>query len=167
MAIVKNGSGRLIGLLADRHFALLHRLQQRGLRLRRRAVDFVGQQDVREHRPFDEAEIPLAVLVFFEHVRARDVRRHQVGRELNAFEIDVQNSAPSVLTIKVFAKPGTPTKQAMPAREDGGEDLLDDLVLADDHLLQFFLHQLPMLAELLQHIAQAARFYCGHAKVPF
>ena len=28
--------------------------------------------------------------------------------------------------------------------------------LADDDLLQFFLHQLPMLAELLQDVAQAA-----------
>ena len=49
--------GQVVGRLADRHFALLHRLQQRGLRLRRRAVDFVGQQDVGEDRPLDEAEI--------------------------------------------------------------------------------------------------------------
>ena len=49
--------GQRIGRLADRHFALLHRLQQRGLGLGRRAVDFVGQQDVGEDRPFDEAEI--------------------------------------------------------------------------------------------------------------
>jgi hypothetical protein len=55
----------------------------------------------------------------------------------------------------------------MSSRKDGGEDLLDDFVLADDDLLQFFLHQFPMLAELLQHIAQAARFSCGHANVPF
>ena len=49
--------GQRIGRLADRHFALLHGLQQRGLGLGRRAVDFVGQQDVGEDRPFDEAEI--------------------------------------------------------------------------------------------------------------
>jgi hypothetical protein len=30
---------------------LLHRLQQRRLRLRRGAVDLVGEQEVREHRP--------------------------------------------------------------------------------------------------------------------
>ncbi len=45
----------------------------------------------------------------------------------------------------------------MPAGEDGGEDLLDDLVLADDDLLQFLLHQLPMLAELLQDVAKISR----------
>ena len=52
--------GQLIGRLPDRHFPLLHRLQQRRLRLRGRAVDLVGQQDVGEDRPFHEAEIPPA-----------------------------------------------------------------------------------------------------------
>ena len=52
--------GQRIGLLADGHFALLHGLQQRGLGLGRRAVDFVGQQDVGEDRPLDEAEVPPA-----------------------------------------------------------------------------------------------------------
>ena len=32
--------------------ALLHRLEQRGLRLRRRAVDLVGEQQLGEDRPF-------------------------------------------------------------------------------------------------------------------
>ena len=42
----------------------------------------------------------------------------------------------------------------MATREDGSKELLDDLVLADDHLLQFLLHQLPMLAELQQNIVE-------------
>ena len=54
--------GQGVGRLPDRHFALLHRLQQGRLRLGRRAVDFVGQQDVGEDRPFDEAEIAPPVL---------------------------------------------------------------------------------------------------------
>ena len=49
----------------------------------------------------------------------------------------------------------------MPAREDGGEDLLDDFVLADDDLLQFLLHHAAVLAELLQNIAQAPLFDGG------
>jgi K(+)-stimulated pyrophosphate-energized sodium pump len=55
--MTKNGSGSLYVVLADGHLALLHRLQQRGLGLGRRAVDFVGQQDVGEDRPLDEAEL--------------------------------------------------------------------------------------------------------------
>jgi hypothetical protein len=38
------------GLLADRHLALLHHLQQRGLNLRRRPVDLVGEEEVAENR---------------------------------------------------------------------------------------------------------------------
>jgi hypothetical protein len=45
----------------------------------------------------------------------------------------------------------------MPTGKDGREDLLDDVVLADDDLLQFFLHELPVLAELLQDVSQATR----------
>ena len=38
---------------AHRDLTLLHRLQQRGLRLGRRAIDFVGQNDVGE-----QADLP-------------------------------------------------------------------------------------------------------------
>ena len=41
----------------DRHPPLLHRLQQRGLRFRRRAIDFIGEQKGRENRPFHEREL--------------------------------------------------------------------------------------------------------------
>ena len=78
--------GQVVRLLAGGDLAFLHRLQQGRLRLRRRAVDFVGEQDVREDRPFDEAELASALVVFVEHRGAGDVGRHQVGRELNAFE---------------------------------------------------------------------------------
>ena len=47
--------GQLTACAADGHLFFLHRLEQRGLRLGRRAVDLVGQQDVGEHRAFDEA----------------------------------------------------------------------------------------------------------------
>ena len=40
--------GELVRLALDRHLPLLHRLEQRRLRARRRAVDLVREQDVRE-----------------------------------------------------------------------------------------------------------------------
>ena len=49
-------------------------------------------------------------------------------------------------------------QQAVAAGEDGGEDLLDHLVLADDDLLQFLLHQPAVLAELLQDVAEVSGF---------
>src|SRR5262249_797475 len=50
-------------------------------------------------------------------------------------------------------------EQAMPAREDGREKLLDDLVLADDHLVQLFGHELAAAGELLQHFAKIAALF--------
>ena len=46
-----------VGLAVDRHLPLLHRLEQRGLRLGGRAVDFIGEQERREDRPLDEREL--------------------------------------------------------------------------------------------------------------
>ena len=46
-----------VGDAVDRHLALLHRLEQRGLGLRRRAVDLVGEDDVGEHAAGPELEL--------------------------------------------------------------------------------------------------------------
>jgi hypothetical protein len=62
VASTKNGSAA-VGRPADRHLPLLHRLQQRRLRLGRRAVDLVGQQHVGEDRPLHEAELARPVSV--------------------------------------------------------------------------------------------------------
>jgi hypothetical protein len=45
----------------------------------------------------------------------------------------------------------------MPARKDCREQLFDHIVLADDNLLQFLLHDLPMLGKFLQHVTKAFR----------
>ena len=76
---------------AHAHLPLLHRLEERGLRLRRRAVDLVGEDDVGEQRPLEEPQLPRARgPVLLEHVGADDVGRHQVGRELDAAEGEVE-----------------------------------------------------------------------------
>ena len=103
--------------------------------------------------PSTKRKLPLAVLVFLQHVGAGDVRGHQVGRELDAFEADVEDPGQRA-DHQRLGQAGHADQQAMAAREDGREDLLDDVVLADDDLLQFFLHELPMLAELLQDVSE-------------
>ena len=70
--------------VGERHLPLLHRLEQRALRLRRRAVDLVGEQDVREDRPLLDPERRRLGVV---DARAEDVGRQQVGRELHALEL--------------------------------------------------------------------------------
>ena len=51
---------------------------------RRRAIDFVGEQEGGEDRAWDKGEF---VFLEVEHARAGDVRGHEVGRELNAREL--------------------------------------------------------------------------------
>ena len=65
----------------DRDAALLHDLEQGGLRLRARAVDLVGEHDVREDRAGVELEHALLLVV---HADAGDVAGQQIGRELDA-----------------------------------------------------------------------------------
>ena len=85
VASTKNGGCELVPLAGDGDLLLLHRLEQRRLRLRRGAVDLVGQQQVGEDRSGLEAELALAVLLD-KDVRADDVGGHQVRRELDAVE---------------------------------------------------------------------------------
>ena len=87
------GRLELVRLPAHRHFSFLHGLQQRGLRLGRGAVDFVGQKEVGKHRTGHEFErVPAGRLVLFDHVGARNVRRHQVGSELDPTKFHVERS---------------------------------------------------------------------------
>ena len=73
--------GQRARLAVDRDLRLLHRLEQRALRLGRRAVDLVAEHDVGEDRPLAQLELARARR---QHVGARDVGRQQVGRELDA-----------------------------------------------------------------------------------
>ena len=76
---------------ADGDLALLHGFEHSGLGLGRRAVDFVGENHVRENRAFKKSE--LAVIrggVLINDFCAGDVAGHQVRGELDALEGKVQ-----------------------------------------------------------------------------
>ena len=75
--------GELVGRAVDGDLPLLHRLEERRLRLRGRAVDLIGEDDLAHHRAGSELEVvPLLV----EDRDAGDVRGQQVGGELDAAE---------------------------------------------------------------------------------
>ena len=76
----RNGLGSRRVSAVRRHLLLGHRLEQRGLGLRHRAVDLVDEHDVREDRPGLELELPDLLVVDRE---AGDVVRLQVGRALD------------------------------------------------------------------------------------
>ena len=75
---------------ANGDLVFLHRLEQRRLRPGRRAIDFVGEDDVGEDRTADESNLPLPRRhVFFDDLGAENVGRHEVGRELDAAELQI------------------------------------------------------------------------------
>ena len=68
-----------------------------------------------------------------EHVDADDVRRHQVGSELDAVELaaDGQRQGPHQERLR---RPRRPLQEHVPARQKRDHGLIQDGIQADDHL---------------------------------
>src|SRR5207245_2172773 len=115
-------------LALERDLLLLHRLEQRGLRLGGRAVHLVGEHDVREDRALLDPELAGADLV---DARADDVARHEVGRELDALERpadEVRDRARQ----QGLRGSGDALDEQMAAQRERDERETDRLVLTDD-----------------------------------
>ena len=119
------------------------------------AVDFISKQNVREDRALNESKFASAFVVFIENIGPRDVRRHQVGSELNPFERDIQDTGERA-DKKSFGQSGNTDQQTMPTGENRREQLLDHVFLSDDDFAQFLAHQCAMLAELLQELVEVS-----------
>jgi hypothetical protein len=109
--------------------SLLHRFEQRRLRLRRRAIDFIREQKLREERAAAELENVAPVRSGVHDVRAHDVRGHEVGRELDSPK-SRSSARASVLTSSVFPKTRHTFEQHVAARDNCREHALDDALLA-------------------------------------
>ena len=141
--------------------ALLHRLQHGRLRLGRGPVDLVGQADLREDRAALELEEPLALGRLHHHVGAEDVGRHQVGRELDAGEVQVQRLGQGADQERL-AQPRHAFQQAMAAGEQAGQHAVDDLVVADDHPADLFADRRVAVDELPARCSMvSAMLMCG------
>ena len=125
---------KVMRLAGGRDLMLLHRLQQRRLGLRGRAVHLVGEDDVRKHRPPHEAEAALpGGDVLFDDLRAGDVGRHQVGRELDPRELELERFGDG-LHHQRLRESGHADEQRVAARENRGEDAVQHIPLAHDAL---------------------------------
>jgi hypothetical protein len=134
-----------VGLVADRDLALLHHLEQRGLHLGRRAVDLVGEQEVREHR----AELGVEpVGVRPEHPRADEVDGHEVGRELDAVERAAEDVGDG-LDRQRLGQAGDALEQHVAAGEQRDEHALEHRLLADDDALDLEQRVLEVAADLI------------------
>ena len=111
--------------------ALGHRLQQRALRLRRGAVDLVGQQQAAEDRAGVEAELAGLALV---HADPDDVRGQQVAGELHALELQREGSRQRVRK-RGLAHAGHVLQQQMAAGDQAGKGELHLTRLAQQHAI--------------------------------
>ncbi len=124
-----------IGPPRRRDVVLLHRLEEGGLRFRRRAVDLVGEDDLGENRSLHEPQTSRALLLV-EDFGSRNVRRHQVGRELDPLVVEIEDVRER-LDQQRLREAGDAGDQTVSAGEERDEDLLDDFILPDDDLAQF------------------------------
>ncbi len=123
-------------LAAGGDLVFLHGLQQCGLGLGRRAVDFVGEDDVGEDGAADEAKLSAAGgLVFLNDLGAGDVRGHQIGGELDAVEAQAQRAGKGG-DQKRLGQARDAHQQRMTPAEKSDEQLINDGILTYDHLAQ-------------------------------
>jgi hypothetical protein len=154
----EEGFRELRRFLSDGDFLFLHGLQECGLGLWGCAVDFVGQQNIGEHRTFNKPEFSATGFVFFQYVGAGNVGWHQVWSELDAAELHVEQSGDGA-DDKCLGEPWDTDKQAVAAGEDGREDLIDHGILSDDHLVKLLFHHLVMAVEFFEEFVEVT-FFC-------
>ena len=114
----------------DGHAAFLHRFQQGRLHLGRGAVDFVGQQDVGEDRAAVHVERGRGLV---EDLRAEDVGRQEVDRELHAAELQVDGPGHGADQQRL-GQSGHALQEQVSAGEQRDQHALDHLFLTDDDL---------------------------------
>ena len=69
----------------------VHRFQQRGLRSRRRSVDFVGQHHIREYRTMPKLKITRFGIV---DAHAQDITRKKIAGELDPLKASSETTSP-------------------------------------------------------------------------
>ena len=145
--------GQRVGRLADRHLALLHRFQERALHLRGRAVDFVRQQQIREHGTLLRRELTRLGRI---DERAHHVGRQQVRGEGNTLEIHAQRLGERI-DAERLREARHAFQKNMPVRDQRQHQPVDQLLLADNHLADLFLdfrHQLALRGDAVRCICQ-------------
>ena len=127
---------QLIRASLDRDAVLLHRFEERRLGFRRRAVDLIGEHDVREDRPWRKHHLaPARRRIFLDEICSGNVRGHQVRRELNPRELQVEHARERVNEER-FGEPWHADDEAVAADEERQQHLGDDVLLPDDQLAQ-------------------------------
>jgi hypothetical protein len=117
-----------VGFPADSDLPFGHGLEQGGLYFGRRAVDFIGEDQVMEQRALLKMEAALLRTV---DLGAGEVGRKQVGRELDAVEIAFDALAEH-FDGPGLGQPGRAFHQQVPVGQEGDQQAVDQGFLADD-----------------------------------
>jgi hypothetical protein len=112
----KEGLGQWPGGITCRDGLLLHRLEQRRLRLGRGSIDLIGEDEIGEDRAGLKAQAASPIQVFADDRGADDIRGHQVGCELDATEAQRQH-LPERPHQQRLAQPGHAFEQHVATRE--------------------------------------------------
>ena len=139
--------GKLVRRAVDGHLMLVHRLEQGGLRLWRRAVDLVGEDHLAHDRPRPELE---RVRPLIEDRDAGDVRWEQVRRELDPPERAPERSGER-LRQHGLAGPWDVLDEDVAAAEKRYEGELDLVVLTEDDPLDVLDHAADPRRESFLH----------------
>src|SRR5437763_10695046 len=107
---------------------LIHGLEERGLRPRRRAVDFVGKHDVRKNRSGTKFKFAIFRIV---DAHAKHIAGQQIRSELNALKAAMKRFGES-LRKGGLAHPGNVFDEQLAAREKRDERQLDGVFLAEE-----------------------------------
>ena len=129
VATTRNGCGQQVGVPVDGDLPLLHRLEQRRLRLGGGAVDLVGDHDVREDRALLELELAVHRV---EDAHAGHVAGEQVGGELDAADGGVDGCRESARQ-HGLADAGHVLDEQVPLGEQAHEGAADGIRLSVDH----------------------------------
>ena len=148
-----------MGCGANRDTALLHGLQQSRLGLGRRTIDLIGQKDVGEDRAFLEVEMFFAGVALVHHVTPHDITRHEVGRELDAREGQMQNVGDRRHDLGL-ADTGNTLEQHVSLGKQADQSAVDDFIVTDDDLGDLFLDQLEAFGELTDLIVDLCGRHC-------
>ena len=95
-----------------------------------RTVDLVGEQQLREDRPRSKSKLAL---LHVEDRRSGDVRRHQVGSELDPSELAAKDLAERSHE-QSLAETGDGLDQHVSSREQRGQRSQHKFILPDKHL---------------------------------
>ena len=129
--------GQLVPHAADGDLPLLHRFEQRGLRLGRRAVDFVGQDHVARTAALRGSGTRGCRSMRFSSMISVPVMSAGIRSGVNWMRLnDRFSDAGQRADHQRLGQAGHAFQQAVAAAEEGDQQLLDHLVLADDDLGQ-------------------------------